>query len=214
METLFFLLLSLPVLADRTGDPSLGAFRSKAEVRNMECARISQAQAHEQFPGQVPEPAPRVSSNLMEIDALVCTPRIVRFDERPARDEAILTSLGKDVGDIAQVAGAVGGPDTVWHVDAFYPDERVASKIAIAARTHLAETGYRVSARVPLLAAGDLLVMRELPLQQRFELACARYFAEHTLEENDAFLGIMIVDPRETQLHAGVCRKGAWQWLR
>ncbi|MBX5484774.1 MAG: hypothetical protein IRZ16_23365 [Myxococcaceae bacterium] len=214
METFIIFLMALPSLADRAGDPSLNAFRSKAEARNMECTRVSQAQAHERFPGQVPEPSPRVSSNLMDIDALVCTPRIVRVGERPARDEAILSSLSQSVSDIAQVAGAVGDPDTLWHVDAFYPDPRVAHKIAVAARTHLVETGHLVSDRVPLLAAGDLLVMRDLPERKRFELACARFFAEHALGEHEAFLGITVVDPRETQLHAGVCQKGVWQWLR
>ena len=47
-----------------------------------------------------------------------------------------------------------------------------------------------------------------------YPLACARYFAEHVLGEKDLFLGLMLVDTRETQLHAGLCDRGQWRWLR
>lgn len=214
METLLILLLMpLPLLADRVADPAPGLWHGRQEVRELECTRMTQAQAHELYPVQVPEPAPR-TGNLSELDALVCTRRILRQGERPARDEVILSSLRQSVGEITDVAGAVGSSDTTWHVDAFYPEPRVASKISVAARTALAERGYRVSDRVPLLAAGDLSVLRELSPKDAYPLACARYFAEQSLGEKDAFLGIMIVDERETQLHAGVCRGGQWRWLR
>ena len=99
-------------------------------------------------------------------------------------------------------------------MDTFYPDPRVASKISVAARTHLAESGRKVSDRVPLLAAGDLSVLAEMDLQKAYPLACQRYFAEHSLKETDAFIGLMLVDSRETQLHAGVCVRGEWRWLQ
>ncbi|HCF60033.1 MAG TPA: hypothetical protein DFS52_18820, partial [Myxococcales bacterium] len=100
------------------------------------------------------------------------------------------------------------------HVDAFYPQPEVAAKIAVASRTDLAERGQRVSDRVPLLAAGDLVVLGGMPPQQAYPLACKRYFDEGTLAEKDAFLNLMILDPREAQLHAGLCVQGKWTWLR
>ncbi|MGQ0505940.1 MAG: hypothetical protein ACT4TC_11560, partial [Myxococcaceae bacterium] len=101
-----------------------------------------------------------------------------------------------------------------WHVDAFYPQTAVASKIAVAARTALVEHGQRVSDRVPVLAPGDIAVLSRLSPKEVYPLACKRFFAEGALEDGDAFLAVMIIDPRETQLHAGVCRFGQWKWLR
>lgn len=209
------MLMPLPMLTDRTYDPAPGIWQTKQEARNLECTRISQAAAHELHPGRVPEPGPRTASgSLVEIDALTCTRRFLRQGERPARDEVILSSLHQSASEIAEVASALAPPDTTWHVDAFYPEPRVASKIAVATRTSLAEKGHKVSDRVPLLAAGDLAVMRELPSDRVYALACRRFFDQKILGANDAFLGVMIVDARETQLHAGVCLGGAWRWLQ
>jgi hypothetical protein len=215
VETLLIMLLMpMPALTDRIHDPAPGVWNSKTEVRNLECTRMTQARAHELYPGTVPEPAPRISGNLMEVDALACTPRIIRAGERPARDEVILSSLSGLVREITEVASAHGDANTRWHVDAYYPEPRVASKISVAARTDLAERGHKVSDRVPLLAAGDLDVMRSLPAKDAYGLACTRFYAQKSLGEDDAFLAIAIVDDRETQLHAGVCRRGQWQWVR
>lgn len=216
METLLImLLLPMPALVDRAWDPAPGLWNSRVEVRNLECARMTQAQAHALRPGEVPEVAPRTAAGtLMQIDALACKRRYLRYGERSAQDEVILSSLSQMVGEITETASALGDEDTLWHVDAFYPDPRVAQKISTAALTRLAESGRKVSDRVPLLAAGDLVVLRDLSSKDSYPLACQRYFAQGSLGEKDAFLGIMIVDTRETQLHAGVCMKGAWRWLR
>lgn len=208
---LLLLLLPLPVIADLAADPVANVLQSKAEARSLECVRIPQTAAHARFPSEVPEPSPR--ANLPDADAMICTRMIMLEGERPARDEAILSTLGKDVGEIVEVAAATL-PDRTWHVESFYPDARVASKIAVAARTHLAERGRRVSDRVPLLAAGDLVVIGHLAPQDAYRTACARYHAEKSLGPGDAFLGLMLVDPRETALHAGICVDGEWKWLR
>lgn len=214
METLLIILLMpVTVLAGRTYDPSPGLTQSKAEARNLDCVRMSQVEAHERHPGKVPPPAPRGS--LSQIDALACTRRMLQYGERAPRDEVILSRLGQTVGEITEVASATGADEAItWHVDAFYPDPKVAAKISVAAKTHLAERGRRVSDKVPTLAAGDIAVLSSLSPKEAYALACRRYFAEGVLRENDAFLGIMIVDPRETQLHAGVCMAGNWRWLQ
>lgn len=208
----FLLLMLVPTLADLAFDPTLDAWQTQRQMRSMECVRMTQAAAHERFPGRVPEPSPR--ANVPDADAMACTRRIMVEGERPARDEAILSSLSRTVGDIAEVAEATVPGDRMWHVESFYPDARVASKIAVAARTHFAERGRSVSDRVPLLAAGDIVVLGSMEPKDAYRAACARYFAEHSLGSADAFLGIMLVDPRETNLHAGVCVDGEWKWLR
>lgn len=194
-------------------DPA-GVFASRSDARNLECVRLDQAEAARLYPGVVPEPAMR-GANFATTDALVCKRQLLEPGERPARDEAILSSLTREVSELVKSASALEpAQDTVWHVDAFYPDARVASKISVAARTELAERGRAVSDRVPLLAAGDVAVINRKPLQDAFPLACARTFAEGTLVAPAVFLGLMIVDAREAQLHAGVCARGRWRWLR
>lgn len=211
--TLAAMLLSVPIFAG-TYDPLPGVFHSKEEAANMDCRRISQQQAHELYPGQIPEPSGRSIAGTTT-DVLTCRRRFIRLGERPARDELILTSLRETVSDIVRAGVAqANGEKLIWHVDAFYPQIEVAAKISVAARTELVERGHKVSDRVPLLAAGDIAVLSRLPPKESYAIACKRYFAEGVLTNADAFLGVMIVDPRETQLHAGVCMRGEWKWFR
>ncbi len=213
METLLLiLLLPMPDYLGRAFDPSPGLWQSKEEARSLECRRMSQAQAHELYPGQVPEPPPR--GEFGATDALACSQRILSPSERKARDEALLATLRQSVGELTEQASATYPGELTWQVDAFYPDPVVASKVAVAARTDLAERGRKVSDRVPVLAAGDISVLAHLPAKQAYPLACRRYRAQHLLSEKDAFLGLMILDAREFQLHAGVCLAGEWKWLR
>lgn len=205
------LLILLPALADLAFDPAQDLLQTHQQARSLECVRISQAAAHDRYPGRVPEPPARRLES--DADAMVCTRRIMLEGERPPRDEAILSTLSQSVGEIAEVASATV-PGRVWHVESFYPDAAVASKISVAGRTHLAERGQSVSDRVPLLAAGDIVVLGHLAPRDAFPVACARYRAEQSLGDGDALLAFAIVDPRETTLHAGVCVDGEWRWLR
>jgi hypothetical protein len=205
---------SLLLLCGACANDPASVFARRSDARNLDCVRLSQEEAARQHPGQVPE-APARGANLSLTDVLVCQRQMLEPGERPARDEAILSSLTRDVGELVNSASVLEpAPNATWHVDAFYPDARVASKIAVAARTQLAEKGRAVSDRVPLLAAGDLAVMGKRPFHESFPLACARYFAEGSLHEPSVFLALMIIDPREAELHAGVCARGAWRWLR
>jgi hypothetical protein len=181
-------------------------------MRSLDCERLTQARAHELYPAEVPDSAPRGA--YADIDALVCRPRFLDPGERPARDEAILSTLSDSVAQIAQLAAAAGEGVATWHVDAAYPESAVAAKIAVATRSDLVQRGHRVSDRVPVLAAGDIAVLARLPPRQSYSLACARYQAERGLADSDALLNLMILDERETQIHAGLCRRGRWKWLR
>ncbi len=209
------ILATAALLAVATGcihDPSAGILTTKQEARNLECSRLSQLEAHERYPSQVPDLASRGA--YLTRDALVCSRRIIELGERPARDEAILTSLRESVSDITRAAEAIAPAQTVWHVDAFYPRPEVAQKIAVAARVDLAERGLIVSDRVPVLSAGDIAVLVRTGADTAYALACSRYFSEHALAGDDAFLGLMTLDKREVALHAGVCMRGEWKWLQ
>ncbi|MBI5547939.1 MAG: hypothetical protein HY901_28995 [Deltaproteobacteria bacterium] len=216
MRALPMPLVALVCHAGMTGcvlDPAPGIWQSRTEARNLECTRLSQARAHELYPTEVPEPAPR--GHFDKTDALACQGRFLRLDERAARDEALLSSLRESVAEIVEEASNPPGfEEVVWHVDAFYPEPRVAGKIAVAARTELAERGRRVSDRVPLLAAGDIVVLGRLPAKEAYPLACARYSTLGALRQREALLGLMLIDARETELHAGLCLEGKWRWLR
>jgi hypothetical protein len=213
MDTLLvFLLMQLSVFSGRQYDPAPGIWHDKSEARNLDCSHVSRQRAHELHPGEIPATPARLANQ--ESDALLCTRRIMRNGERPERDEVILSSLRQSVGALVEVASALAPGGLTWHVDAFYPQPEVGAKISVAARTELAEQGRRVSDKVPLLAAGDLAVLGRMAPKDAYPLACKRYFAQHALGENDAFLGIMLIDSRETQLHAGLCLNGAWRWLQ
>lgn len=194
-------------------DPLPGVFHTKEDAANMDCRRLTQAEAHELHPGEIPEPAGRTLAGTTT-DVLTCRRRFVRLGDRPARDEVILTSLRETASDIVRAAVAQADAPVTWHVDAFYPSMEVAAKIAVAARTELAERGHKVSDRVPLLAAGDIAYLSRLPPKEAYTAACSRYFAEGVLADGDALLGLVIVDPHETQLHGGVCVRGEWKWFR
>lgn len=201
----------LLLLAGCVHDPSPGVFRTKEESRNLDCVRMSHSQAHERFPGVVPDQPPKGA--YWVTDALVCGARIVSLGERPARDEVVLTSLRESVASLTRQATAQAPADTLWHVDAFYPVATVSQKIAVAARVDIAERGFRVSDRVPVLAAGDIAVLSTTGADKAFPLACARYQAEGLLGEDEGFLGIMMLDKHEVALHGGYCLKGSWRWL-
>lgn len=212
MDFLLFLAYSLlPVIA-HVNDPAYDFTRDAAERRRYSCERLPQESAHRLFPGRVPEPAPR-GVVWIQSDALHCEPRVLDVDVRSPRDEAILSTLTERVGSIAAAVASTAPPSTRWTVDAFYPNPRVALKVAAAARTALAEKGASVGNGVPVLAAGDLLVLRTLRASRAFPLACQRLVAEGSLAEDEAFLAIFLLDSRETQLHAGTCRNGRWEWI-
>lgn len=187
-------------------------FQSKAERRNMDCRRLTQNEAAERFPGQIPQTRGRAIAGVQP-DVLACSSRYIQTTDRPPRDEAILSTLSLQVTELTETAAAQVPAGVRWHVDAFYPSLPLAQKIAVAARTTLAERGYQVSDRVPTLAAGDVAVLATLPPSDVFRIACARSYQTEVLGPDDVFFGLMIVDPRETQLHAGVCQQGTWRWL-
>ena len=205
------LFLTLSCLAC-TKDPSAGLLQTKAAARNYDCQRLSQAEAHQRYPGVVPEPSARGFET--QRDALICQPRFIDWSERNGRDETFLVHLTEDTQAIASRAAETSSKSYTWYVDAFFPTPAVASKIAVATRVSLFQRGLHVSDSVPFLAAGDVSVLARMPLEKAYPTACRRYFEEGSLTDQEAFLGVMVLDARETQLHAGVCTEGKWRWLQ
>ncbi|MHB8876561.1 MAG: hypothetical protein ACYC8T_22935, partial [Myxococcaceae bacterium] len=140
--------------------------------------------------------------------------RIFKEGERPGRDEAILSRLTAASRELAEAADDPSLADATWLVDAFYPDQTVAGKLSFAAKVSLAERGRRVSDRVPVLAAGDVLVLGTMPPTQAYPLACSRYYAEGSLSDTEVLLGVVLLDERETILHTGLCVRGKWRWVQ
>ncbi len=188
-------------------------WQSRAARRNLDCLRLTEAEAAARFPGQVrPTPAKVMAGDSVEV--LTCSPRALDRDDRNPRDEAILSTLSAQVTTLTETASALVTVPVLWHVDAYLPTPAVAQKIVVAARTTMAERGLKVSDRVPALAAGDVAVLAKLPPSESYRHACARAFALESLKDDEVLLGLMVVDDRETELHGGVCQRGEWRWLR
>lgn len=213
-----FILLLLPLLAPvivgLAHDPAPGLTQSKVEARNLICARQGEAVTRRQHPGSVEEPRPR--GDFLESDVVACQGRLVAYGDRPDRDELILSELQASATDIVQAAVALGPRVGIrtWLVEAFYPDAAITGKITFAVKTALVERHQQVSDRVPILAAGDILVLGTTPAAQAYPLACRRYHAQGSVGPGEALLGVVLLHARETALHAGLCVDGVWQWLR
>lgn len=216
MDFFLFLFLNLLAYGDLASDPANLGWTSQERLRQLECERMSQAEAHARHPGAVPPPNAR-STAIMEIDALACRHRVLPVGTRELRDEAILSRLGSEVEELAALAAASADEGTRWVVDAYYPSQAMVRKIANATRVALVERGRRVDDAPPRLSAGDVEVLRTLPMREAIPFACRRLHQEGGLAGDDddvAFLAVALLHPSESQLHAGVCRQGAFRWLR
>jgi len=165
-------------------------------------------------PGQIVTSSPR--GDYIERSAVICTERLMRPGLRPVRDEAILSSLDTRSAEIAITAKSLR-PDLqarTWLVEVYYPSAQVASKVSFATKNALMRQGLIVSDRAPTLAAGDVDVLTRMPPDEAYPMACHRYSATGSLREGDALLAVVSLDPRETILHAGLCTRGQWTWLR
>ena len=57
-------------------------------------------------------------------------------------------------------------------------------------------------------------VITRMAPDQAYPTACRRWFDTGSLDDGDALLAVVTRDPRETDLHAGLCASGTWTWLR
>lgn len=204
--------LALPYVAPR--DPGPTIFRTKTRSRNLECERLSAEAGAQRYPGEVLPGLPR--GDYIERSAVVCRERVMHLGTRDPRDEAILSNLELRVNELASATDALRPDleDRTWLVEAYYPSAQVSVKLTFAAKNALAQQGLRVSDRTPTLGAGDIDVLTRMPPDEAYPAACSRYFANGSLRENDALLAVVSRDAKETALHAGLCSRGHWTWLR
>lgn len=196
-----------------TMDPAPGLARSKTWTRNLECERLTAREGHGQYPGVIAEPDPR--TELFERAALVCRERFARLGLRTPREEAVLSELEGSASAIG--AAAALWPELAgrtWLVEVFDPSTAVAGKIGFATKNALLRGGMRVSDRTPVLSAGDVDVLLRMPPDEAYPAACHRWADNGSLGAADVLLAVVVRDPRETFLHAGLCVSGGWTWLR
>ncbi len=204
-------LLLLASCVTTLDDPAPGFSISIKESRRLVCESTTLEAMRTAHPGLLEDARPR--GDYADRRAMECNEVIFGEDEQRPRDRAVLGTLNATTHAIARQV-ATTSPRRVWLVESHYPDAQVASKIAFATKTALAEHGLNVSDRIPPLAVGDIDVISRMPPPRAHAVACRRYFADGKLGDGDAVLGVGLLDRRETDLHAGTCIDGRWTWLR
>ena len=195
-------------------DPSPSLTRSKEAARRYECEWVSPETAKRQFPGRVREAKPR--GEFVERTIVVCTQPVLGPGVRHPRDAAILRHLEATTAELASAAASLRPDlaDRTWLVEVFYPNAQVSPKIGFATKAALMDDGLQVSDRAPVLGASDVEVLTRMPPSVAYPAACTRYTDTGSLDSGHALLAVLVRDPRETILHAGVCADGQWMWLR
>lgn len=210
-----FVILPLPIYMDLAHDPAPGLTASREEVRNLECRRLDEVEAHHLHPEIVGESSAR--GDYIERDVVVCERRMIDLNFRRPRDEAILSRLQSISAEIVRSARAlpVAGTDRVtWMVEVFYPEPQLASKISFAVKNDLIQAGEAVSDRTPRLTAQDIAILGPKPVAEGIPVACARYHRRKTVADGQRLLGVVLADAEATDLSAGVCDRGEWRWVR
>lgn len=195
-------------------DPTPGLIVSPEQARRYDCERVTPESTQLTHPGQVlPTPS---RGDMVERSAIVCRERLVRPGLRDPRDEAVLSDLEARVTELAGTARALRPDlsDRTWLVEVAWPSAQVSAKIDFAAKNALLATGASVSDRGVTLAVGDVGVLSRMAPTDAWPAACTRYAGTGSLREGDALLALVSVDPRDTALHAGLCDRGVWSWLR
>ena len=195
-------------------DPAPSLFRKRDVARSLECERLARSTAEIERAGEVKRERPRGSFGEREV--LLCRQRLVREGIRQPRDEAILRDLESRVSRVAKQVASVRADlaERTWLVEAFTPDVRVGAKVTFALKAALMRESLRVSDRLPLLSAGDIEVITRLPPTEAYAVACRRWHDTGQLRPTDVLVAQITRDPRETNLHTGLCIDGRWSWLR
>lgn len=211
---LFLALFYLPSLLERAQDPLDGWLPSEAALRKLDCDPVTMEGARQLAPGRLPEPSAR--GDYIERRAVICRERLLEPGIRRPRDDALLSRLRATADETAALVDELDPAERqrTWLVETFHPDPAVGHKIGFAVKNALLDRSLKVSDRAPALAAGDVEVIGRLEQQAAYPLACTRYAAAGSLGAGDALLAVVLRDPRETILHAGVCADGRWRWLR
>lgn len=209
----YLALLAVAALILISPDPSPSLVKSSERSHRYSCERVSTQVVQQTRPGAVRPDKPR--GDYVERDAVICTERLVRPGLRKSRDEAVLGNLDERAARLAATAHGSRPDlhDRTWLVEVFYPNIQVSSKLSFATKNALMHQGLGVSDRLMGLAAGDVDVLTRMSPYEAYPAACTRYEQTGSLGEGDVLLAVVSLDPRETQLHAGLCDGGQWSWL-
>ncbi len=210
----FVFLISLPSLVERVRDPLEGWVPGDVELQDLDCEPLGIQAARERSPGEVAAASAR--GDFLDRRAVLCRQRLMPHGVRRGRDDALLSELRATAAATATLVADLQPAERqrTWLVETFYPDPAVAYKIGFAVKGALVERGIAVSDRAPSLAAGDIEVLGRLRPQEAYPLACKRYVMAGSLGPDDALLAVVLRDPSETILHAGLCVDGRWRWLQ
>jgi hypothetical protein len=194
-------------------NPAPGPGRTRTWSRNLDCEWLAGQAGPRAYPGVIEPPRPR--GDYIEQHTMVCRERVIRPGLRAPIDDALLTGLQSTAADIAERAAHLDPSlaDATWLVEVFVPNATVGAKISFAMKNTLVGRGLSVTDRTPLLGAEDIGALTSLAPEQAYPAACTRYTATGAVREGDALLAVMLLDPRETALHGGVCVQGGWTWL-
>lgn len=195
-------------------DPAPGLFHSRTEARNMECERIPVTEAVARYPGVVRPPDPR--GDIYERSVLICSERLMDAALRAPEDEAILSNLEDNARTAAGMATSFRPEleQATWLVESHTANPEVNAKLSFATKNALLDQGLRVSDRTPVLGFDDLSVIARMPPMEAWPAACFRFKETGALGPQDALLASVVLDPKETIVHTGVCAQGVWTWLR
>ncbi len=220
---LFVILFMTPDLMEGTESPLEETVGE--ERRALDCEPLSMDGARHYAPGELGESSPR--GDFFDRRAVVCRERIMsssvrRSDDdagqglRGPQDDAVMLGLRHTARELASLVGQLTPfeQQRTWLVEAHYPGTAVSQKITFAVKNELLDRGFRVTDRAPTLAVGDIEVLGQLDPARAYPLACERYVATGSLRPGDVLLAVVLRDPRETALHAGLCVDGKWRWLR
>lgn len=199
-----------PILA-RTG-PAPTLARDRLALRAMECERLDLEAARRREPGRIrPE---RERGDFIRRDALHCSTRLLPEGSRLPAAEAVLTRLHEHSQDwAARALRAEPRPAARYLVQANLDDPTLAEKVRVAALHALAEAGAPVADRRPLLQVDQLEAVAALGPDEGWPRLCALWSGNGELPPETALVVLHRRDPRETGLHLGLCREGAFRWL-
>ena len=196
-------ILAVPYVVELMEDPAPGLARSVTEARGIKCRMLSKDEAILTGRFEVAENEGSVGT---EDRYVTCDRGVFNPGERADQDEAILSDLNSHAIKTATTAIEAFPDVKQWRVAVHYPVIAVSYKINRAVWVALKEK------RVQVVAESRYSEVEPFPAEPLLaeNLKCDKHFG---LDSSQTLLNIQLVDPNETQLHAGVCHKGAWKWL-
>ncbi len=194
------------------GAPAPGLAQTRAETRRLVCETMDATEAHTRAPYAVRARGPRETERNEAY--VICHERLLPEGARSPADAALLDHLYAQTEAIARLAIHPSLAGRQYWVEAHVPSPVVAGKVRFATQNALMAKGVAVSDRTPVLGPVDIESLSRLPPASAWPEACARYASVGALSEGDVLLATMVVDPRESTLHAGLCADGVWTWLR